>query len=171
MGKNNWLIWIVYIFVFLVSLYYAFAFTSNAFISYELDSVEMTEGCSGDIELAPTVAYDLEVCLENGSGIIISESCKTYTSGTYDGGDTIQTNATDLIVGEQYRLSITWKRIRDNAGRYDHGESVAGSHTETCAVRDANSRYFAFVGAGCTDKHTGGNAVKESWNNISHIHT
>lgn len=125
-------IWILSIIILAVILLINLPLTKQAVypnqkISFQLASLQMKDGCNGDINLAPTTLYPLIVCVNDG---ITDYGCKTYTSGEYGAGSILETGLFSQDTSKNYRLKINWKRIRyinvDNPAlnwKYDNGES------------------------------------------------
>lgn len=98
-------------------------------IQYQLSSLQMSDGCSGDIEFAPTLIYPLEVCANDGEN---DYGCKVYAVGEIGNTDIIETEQFTMDTGKSYRLKITWERVRDPYGRYDHGGTADSIHYDAC---------------------------------------
>ena len=96
------------------------SYQTNYTINYTPSTFSMSAGCSGTIRLAPDATYTMSVCINNGSDV--SDSCKTFTSGEYTVGNNFTTNSVILTDGN-YRLRVSWARIKDPSARYDHGQS------------------------------------------------
>ena len=71
---------------------------STTSFSYTLSNLEVDDGVTGDIKLMVDGSYDLEVCLQNSSGVDVAGSCRTYTSGEY-GPNTQTVTSSNLAAG------------------------------------------------------------------------
>ena len=148
-----------------------FTYTPNT------NSFNMTDGCKGEISFAPTTTYNLQVCLQNGSGEDITVSCKIYNNGTFGSSNKLASELFDkslLKNGQQFRLKFYWKRIKyltmDNSalnGFNDSGTSATTSLRWFCQNnndRGESTFYFTTNSSTCDVAGNWANTGSLGWN-------
>lgn len=113
----------------------------------------MSEGCEGEIAFAPDNDDNFVVCLQNGSGVTLTGSCRTYTSGVLGSGDMITTGLFDfglLEDGKLYRFSFDWERINyvdmnisTLNGKNDTGGTASCPNYDICGNSTKQSRIYS----------------------------
>lgn len=122
--------------------------TPNVTISLNIDQLNMTDGCNGEVGFAPNSTHVLSLCVDG-----VDDSCQNYTSGVYNASSQINTSPTQLNMSDTYRLKLTWNKVSyinlDNStlnGKNDSGASQADPYNSTCASGGIN-QYSCIDGA------------------------
>jgi len=89
---------------------------------YNLNSLNMTDGCNDEITLSPTEAYPLEICVNDGN---TDYACNIITDYNINGNDVISSGLFVWNSSKDYRFKINWNRISylsgENIGKNDNG--------------------------------------------------
>jgi len=126
-------------------------FTLN--MTIDPSSMTMSDGCSGDISIAPDSNNLLTIDLVNANSNSIVYS-QTYGSDIFGVGNNVNFYPSSAVSGDNYYLNISWNRIRydDMGNPVLNGLFDKGEVQRTCPTTKTSSAFAFYLGsAGLSD--------------------
>lgn len=136
--------------IFLLNNYFT-DIENNAEVSvwYDLNNLNMTDGCNDEITFSPSVENPLEICVNDGT---TDYGCNIITDYTINSADVISSGLFVWNSSKNYRFKINWNRIsyltganylKKDSGQYsEKGSQCSMSPEYTSCFGDVDLLYY-----------------------------